>query len=197
MSFYLNDNVDSRLKPVRTGIEYSFSVVDSGSTIQEVRLVSRSFGTISTATTPYREESSLDGTRRYYALFRAYDDPWLPLNIADCYVEIIAWLSPDQTVNFTQPLLEPLLRGGEYFDGDSINGGWLKGEGLNGTADYRWGGGTANQAFSYYATDYVRMRQTIIKMIPYVVPTTETGISVDNGTLRFNRIFGHTGTDMP
>jgi hypothetical protein len=189
-----NTNVTNRLTPVRTGLEYSFSVIDSTDCIQSVSLKSRTYGTIATATSPYRSATTLNGNRRYWLLFKEYEAPWVPLNMGDCYLEFTAKV-PTGVSNLLQPLLEYSFRGGEYFDGENINGGWLRNGSvstISGTADYRWGTSGENQSFSYYSTDYARMVNAINRLLPYVLPVTETAV-----TVRFNRLFGYPGTDMP
>jgi len=189
-----NTNVTNRLTPVRAGLEYSFSVIDNGDRITSVSLKSRTYGTLATATTPYRSVTTLSGNRRYWLLFKEYDAPWVPLNMSDCFVEFTATV-PVGTHVLYQPLLEYSFRAGTYFDGENTNGGWLRSGSvstISGTADYRWGTGGENQSFSYYATDYARMVNSINKLLPYVLPVTETTV-----TVRFNRLFGYPGTDMP
>lgn len=188
----VNNNVDGRLTPVRIGLEYSFSVVDRAQDIQTVTLKSRTYGTIATATAPYREVMTLDGMRRYWLLYRAYDSPWLPENIEDCYIELTANANAGVGFTMREPMLEALFRSGSYFDGETPNGGWLRGVNFNGTADYRWGTAGENQSFSYYSSDYARMVSAVNRLLPYLLPVTET-----NATVRFNRVFGYSGTDMP
>ena len=188
----VNTNMTGNLTPIRVGVEYSFSVIDRGLDIQTVSVKSRTYGTIVTATAPYREIMTLDGTRRYWLLYREYEAPWLPENLQDCYIELVA--NANAVIGFTmkQPLFEPFLRNGAYFDGENINGGWLRGSNYNGAADYRWGTGGENQSFSYYATDYARTVSAVQRLLPFILPVTET-----NATLRFNRVLGYLGSDMP
>lgn len=187
----INTNTTNNNIPVRVGIEYNFSVIDSSRSITYVALVSRTYGRIAMSETPYAEVSTADGPRRYWMLFREYEEPWLPLDVSDCYLEF-GCLPRVTTTRLIRPLFEHLVRSGSYFDGDSINGGWLRGDNYSGTADFRWGDNGVTASFSYYATDYLRMREAVLRLIPYIVPATET-----NATVRFNRLFGQTTSGMP
>ena len=86
---------------------------------------------------------------------------------------------------------------GDYFDGDNINGGWLQGEeASSGVSDYRWGdGNNQHNAFSYYTLDYQRTVSTVTRMLPYIIPITQTQDPAE--LLNFNRLYGYSGTDQP
>lgn len=184
-SVSVNTNVTGTYFPTRTGVPYIFSILDSTSAVQSVRLMSVTYGVIASATTPYATENTAAGARRYWELLRAYDAPWLPLNISDCYFEFSLGVSG--TVSLQQPLFEPLLRYGDYFDGNTTNGGWLRGSGSTGRSDYRWGSGGTNLDFSYYSADYGRMVSTVNRVVQYYVPVTESNASA---SLFFNKIIG-------
>jgi hypothetical protein len=184
-SVSVNTNVTGNYFATRTGVPYNFSIIDDKESIASVRLVSVTYGVIASATIPYAVEQTAAGKRRYWELLKAYDAPWFPLNISDCYFEFS--LGVTGTVLLQQPLFEPLLRYGAYFDGSSTNGGWLRGTGSTGRSDYRWGSGGTNTDFSYYSTDYGRMVSTVNRVIQYYVPVTESNASA---SLFFNKIIG-------
>lgn len=79
---------------------------------------------------------------------------------------------------------------GEYFDGDTKEGGYiptLAGSGI-GTYDYRWAG-TARESFSYYMLDYKRISEITEDIIKnYIAPVTIK----DNVTLEWNYYYGKT-----
>jgi hypothetical protein len=59
---------------------------------------------------------------------------------------------------------------GEYFDGNTIRGGWLV-DG-NSISDYRWLG-TANQSFSVYSANYQKTRNVVYRLLPEILPITD------------------------
>ena len=186
-SINVNNNINGNLIPVRIGIPYSFSIVDKNSNIVSISLKSRAYGTIVTATSPYAQTSTADGTRRYWELLRKLEEPWLPINVSDCYIEMTLAVSTKSSVDFTKPLFEATRRNGEYFDGSFTNGGWLKGSESTGTYDYRWQDATPYSSFSFYTSDYGRTVSAIQRLAKYYVPVTEASAA---GTLRFGRIIG-------
>lgn len=79
---------------------------------------------------------------------------------------------------------------GEYFDGNTKEGGYIPsiiGNGV-GTYDYRWDG-TANSSFSYYMLDYKRISEITPDIIKnYIAPVTVS----DNITINWNYYYGKT-----
>lgn len=59
---------------------------------------------------------------------------------------------------------------GEYFDGDTIRGGWLTSS--PSSSDYRWLG-SADNSWSVYAEDYTRTAAAVRTLVPTVLPITE------------------------
>ena len=96
-------------------------------------------------------------------------------------------LAAGATVTIKKLLIEPYSIG-EYFDGNSTEGGLipgLVGFGI-GSSDYRWAS-SANNSFSYYLSDYKRVyeiSQDIIRN--YVAPVTIK----DNVNVLFNYYYG-------
>lgn len=77
---------------------------------------------------------------------------------------------------------------GEYFDGNTKEGGYIPtmaGNGV-GTYDYRWAG-TSKQSFSYYTLDYKRVSDVTEDIIKnYIAPVTVK----DNVVLEWNYYYG-------
>ena len=186
-SVTVNTNVTGQLTPIRTGVSYVFSTIDTSRSVVSVSIVSQKYGTISTSTSPYTEKKYASDTRRYWELLRTYSDPWLPLNMTDCYLSLVLASTGGTTVRITQPLFEAYNKGGEYFDGSFTNGGWLKGSASSGTYDYRWQNASQYGNFSWYTPDYGKTVSTVQRLVRYYVPVTESGASA---TLRFDRILG-------
>jgi len=183
--------------PVELGIPYYLTVTDDFDNIEEVRLVSGTYGVLATAT-EHRAQTYYSDTsvRKTWKLTKELEYPWLPSAIEDCYVELVAVLGAGEQCRIKDPIFEPNHSDGDYFDGDNINGGWLQGVGSSGVADYRWGGSsTAPYAFSYYTLDYQRTVSTVTRMLPYIIPVTQTQNPAD--LLNFNKLYGYSGTDQP
>ena len=101
--------------------------------------------------------------------------------------QLIFVLPPGGTLNLNHWLVEPNSVG-DYFDGNTREGGLIPGSSGYGTgsSDYRWAG-TAHQSFSYYMLDYKRMYEIADDIIKnYLVPVTIK----DNITLNWNHYLG-------
>lgn len=189
--------------PIRRGVDYYFSIDDIGGNITSVSIDHSTTNTgsytagsvytpVVTTSTVYKSETlSGGGSRKWWKLSIPNNEPWYPLNNYVYHLTInFTTTTSTESLIVSRPLLEPYLPG-EYFDGNSDNGGWLSGSGVT-NSDYRWGGGgTAHTTFSYYTSDYKRSVSTAQRMIDYIVPVTESAASA---SLRFNRIPGYTGS---
>ena len=80
---------------------------------------------------------------------------------------------------------------GEYFDGDTVRGGWLLGDSgaLGSISDYRWLG-SANNSFSVYTTNYQKTKQVIERLLKDILPVTST---ITTGTLYSNGYYKSSG----
>lgn len=183
--------------PVRLGIPYYFSITDRSDSFTKVELKSLTYGTLATSTDTFSEVQYIDGSiRKTWRLIRNYEDPWLPLNIDDCYLEMTGYINGSTVASVTQPILESLHAGNDYFDGDNINGGWLSGDTpSSGVSDYRWGDAGQHISFSYYTSDYRRVVQVLYRLLDAVLPVTESGNPVD--IINLDRIYGYSGLDRP
>jgi hypothetical protein len=94
-----------------------------------------------------------------------------------------------QSFNLKNWLVESFYSG-EYFDGDTKEGGYLPtlaGNGI-GTYDYRWAG-TQRASFSYYMLDYKRISDITENIIKnYIAPVTVK----DDVQLNWNYYYGKT-----
>lgn len=183
--------------PIRIGIPYYLTVTDRYDNVESVSLKSITYGTIATATSTFAEKSFVNGAKRKTWEFeRLYESPWLPRNIEDCYIEITGVLPSGGIVSITEPVFEALNSSGTYFDGDSINGGWLAGPSASsGVADYRWGDAGQHISFSYFTSDYQRTVTALYRLLPSIIPVTQTDDPVD--ILNLDRVYGYTGIDRP
>lgn len=182
--------------PIQRGINYYFSIDDVNERITSVSLYNNEIGaTMASASAPVREVGLAKGKRRWWLLrvpeVSAYE--W-PLNIKNSSLVINASITSAASTALVvaDAVLEPKILG-EFFDGNSVNGGWLEGATLgSGTHDFRWGGGGANADFSYYSPDYMRSRRLVENNIQYAIPTTEQAyIAASNyAKLMFNSIPG-------
>jgi hypothetical protein len=183
--------------PVLLGIPYYVSIDDPYDKVTEVSLISRTYGVLATSDEAVFERSlgSPSAYRKYWMLSREYNAPWLPRSIADCYIKFTAVGNSDDSLEITRPLLEAFTYGGEYFDGDTIDGGWLQTSTIAGSIrDYRWGDAGTNRSFSYYTSDFQRTRNTIDRLLPSLIPVTQSVTLTDEN---YNRVFGYTGTGLP
>ena len=79
---------------------------------------------------------------------------------------------------------------GKYFDGDTVEGGWL----LNGNtsvgsiSDYRWLG-TPHNSFSVYTTNWKKTTQVVSRLLKNLLPVKET---ISSGTLYSNGYYKPT-----
>lgn len=184
--------------PVELDIPYYITLTDDFDNIEEVRLVSTTHGVLATATEHKAQTYISDSSyRKTWELSKESGYPWLPLGIEDCYLEIVAVLSAGAQCRFKEPIFEPNYSGGDYFDGDNTNGGWLQGPtASSGVADYRWGNdGQQHVSFSYYTLDYQRTVSTVSRLLPYIIPVTQTDTPA--ALLNFNKIYGYSGNDQP
>lgn len=78
---------------------------------------------------------------------------------------------------------------GEYFDGDTIRGGWLV-DG-NSISDYRWLG-TANQSFSVYSANYQKTRNVVYRLLPEILPITNLLTPSFSGSVYSNKAIDPT-----
>lgn len=205
---YVNNSINGGYAyiPIRRGTDYYFSVDDISDTITSVyigyfstdddySLTADIASVVASGSLHKSEALSGGGFRKWWKITVPGGYPYYPLNN---YVYNLTIVQEDPTgttkMIFAKPLLEPYIPG-EYFDGNSDNGGWLNGPTNGGTnSDYRWGTPGAHTSFSYYTSDYRRSVVTTTRMIEYIVPVTESGASTN---LRFNRIPGYVGTDQP
>lgn len=182
--------------PIQVGTPYYFSVIDRYDNLQECSLYSAEFGLLAKATTPSSSfPFSNGGARKSWELLRPYDIPWLPVNLSDCYLVLTGIASTGESVEISEPLLEPLRINGEYFDGDGIRGGWLSTTEEVGVSDYRWGDGGQHVSFSYYTAEYQRTVDTVTNLMDTLIPVTQS--NDPSATLNFDRVYGYTGSDRP
>lgn len=183
--------------PVELGIPYYFSITDQYDHIVSVSLKSETYGTLSTATETFSELIySGNYKRKTWKLLRNYEAPWLPKKINDCYLEIYIEIPAGEVCTVFQPILEPINAGYEYFDGDSINGGWLAGESASsGVADYRWGDAGQHASFSYYTSDYRRTVLATYRLMDTILPVTQTDSPAS--LVLFDRVYGYEGSGRP
>jgi len=190
------NNGGMQYTPINSGTDYFLSIDDYENNIVEVSIKNLDGSiTLASATTPYIE-TVISGIakRKYWKLEFVDNYPWYPSNSYLYHIEITATATATTPLRVGKPLLEPSSPG-EYFDGNSDNGGWLGGAaGGAGAADYRWGASTAHTKFSYYTADYRRVVEATKRMIPYIVPVTETTYAL--ASLRFNQIPGYTGAAL-
>ena len=182
--------------PINHSTDYFLSIDDYNNNIVQIS-VKNLDGTITlaSATVPYLQETSGSYIRKYWKLEFVDNYPWYPHDSYLYHLEITASVTATSPLKVSRPLFEPSAPN-EYFDGNSDNGGWLGGSDASGAnADYRWGGSTAHTSFSYYTADYRRVVEATKRMIPYIVPVTETTYALAN--LRFDRIPGYTGAGQP
>jgi hypothetical protein len=178
--------------PINSGTDYFLSIDDYNNNIVQVSVKNLDGSiTLASATTPYIEKT-ISGTskRKWWKLEFVDNYPWYPSNSYLYHVEITATATATSPLVVRRPLLEPSSPG-EYFDGNSDNGGWIGGTATAGASDYRWGASSAHTNLSYYTADYRRVVEATKRMIEHVVPVTETTYALAN--LRFNRIPGYTG----
>lgn len=183
--------------PVLLGIPYYASVDDTYNNISGVSLISKQYGVLASSTEVAVEKPIGYGTstRKYWTLYRDYDAPWLPRSIEDCYLIFFATLDSGEYVEISRPLLESYNYGGEYFDGDTVDGGWLQTSTVAGSIrDYRWGDAGQHLSFSYFTSDFQRTRNTIDRLLPSLIPVTQSVTLTDDN---YNRVFGYTGTGLP
>ena len=192
-----NSSNGMQYTPIGRSYVYFLSIDDHNDNIVQVSIKNLDGSiTLASATTPY-SQTGLGGTakRKYWRLEMLDGYPWYPTNSYKCHLEITAAVTTTTPLKVGRPLFEPSAPN-EYFDGNSDNGGWLGGSDAGGAnADYRWGGATAHTGFSYYTADYRRVVEATKRMIPYIVPVTETTYALTN--LRFDRIPGYTGGGQP
>jgi hypothetical protein len=162
--------------PIRRGIDYYFSIDDVNDRITSVELYNNEIGvSMVSSSSPVRTQSALRGTRKWWKLtvpeVSYYE--W-PDDIKNCSIIINASINSTTPLTVADAVFEPKVIG-DFFDGNSVNGGWLAGGsgGSYGTHDYRWGAGGPNADFSYYSPDYMRSRRLVENNIAYAVPTTE------------------------
>lgn len=180
--------------PIKRGINYYFSIDDVNNNITSVELYNNEIGvSMTSASSPVRTQSALRGTRKWWVLqvpdVGYYE--W-PQDIKNCSLIIKASISSTTPLTVADAVLEPKVIG-DFFDGNSVNGGWLQGATAStGTHDFRWGANGPNQDFSYYSPDYMRSRKLVENNIQYAVPTTEQAyIAASNyAKLLFNSIPG-------
>lgn len=182
--------------PILLGTPYYLSVDDPLNKIAKVSLISRTYGVLASSTTPALEQDiGGEGRRKNFVLFRDYTAPWLPESITDCYVVFHANLLAGQQLLISKPLLEAFNFSGDYFDGDTVDGGWLQTSTVAGSIrDYRWGDAGGDISFSYYTSDFQRTRNTIDRLLPSLVPVTQSVTLTDSN---YNRIYGYTGAGLP
>jgi hypothetical protein len=79
---------------------------------------------------------------------------------------------------------------GKYFDGDTVEGGWLlSGNGSTGSiSDYRWLGSPSN-SFSVYTTNWKKTTQIVSRLLKDLLPVRET---ISSGTLYSNGYYKTT-----
>ena len=197
-----NSSNGMQYTPISSASNYFLSIDDYNDNIVQVSVKNLDGSiTLASATTPYTE-TSLGGTakRKYWELEFADKYPWYPKDSNKYHLEITATVTTTSPLKVGRPLFEP-SSANEYFDGNSDNGGWLGGANSGGAnagvanADYRWGDAAPNTHFSYYTADYRRVVEATKRMIPYIVPVTETTYALTN--LRFDRIPGYTGGGQP
>jgi hypothetical protein len=102
---------------------------------------------------------------------------------------LVFTLAPGGSVTLTNWLVEPYALG-EYFDGNTREGGLIPGSSGYGTgsSDYRWAG-TANNSYSYYTLDYKRVYEVADDIVKnYLAPITIK----DNITIVWDYYFGKT-----
>jgi len=87
----------------------------------------------------------------------------------DTYVELLVDLSEVPSMDLSS-LLAERNHLGEYFDGDTVRGGWLID--ASSVSDYRWSG-SANLSQSIFAEDYERSKSIIDELLFDVFPITE------------------------
>lgn len=187
--------------PFVCGTPYYFTATDMQGTITEVRLVSGTYGTVCSASVPYASKSLSNNSypsaaRKTYRLFRSSGPPWLPHDLEDCYLEIEAALDAGESLLIREPIFEALNPSGDYFDGDTTNGGWLAGATAStGVSDYRWGDIEDGKSFSYYTKDYQRVVSTMYRLWDTIIPVTQTDDPA--GVIKWDRLYGYSGTDRP
>lgn len=83
---------------------------------------------------------------------------------------------------------------GKYFDGDTVEGGWLlSGNGSTGSiSDYRWLG-SPSASFSVYTTNWKKTTQVVSRLLKDLLPVRET---VSSGTLYSNGYYKKTNGDI-
>lgn len=190
--------------PIRRGRSYYFSIDDYNDNVKEVLLTLVDLNlVIAESTSPIRTETLSSGAiRKYWRLDIPSGPPnYFQENILGATLRIKAvTTSASEAVKIGRPLFE-YNSIGEYFDGDSENGGWLAGATVAaGVADYRWGDNGVNASFSYYSPDYMRTRSVVNRLIQFIAPVHELSTSTqtyDTSKLLFNRIHGYSGNDQP
>lgn len=80
---------------------------------------------------------------------------------------------------------------GKYFDGDTVEGGWLlSGNGSTGSiSDYRWLG-LPSESFSVYTTNWKKTTQIVSRLLKDLLPVKET---ISSGTLYSNGYYKSSG----
>jgi hypothetical protein len=83
---------------------------------------------------------------------------------------------------------------GKYFDGDTVEGGWLlSGNGSAGSiSDYRWLG-SPSESFSVYTTNWKKTTQVVSRLLKDLLPVRET---ISYGTLYSNGYYKKTNGDI-
>jgi len=191
-----NSSNGMQYTPISRSYVYFLSIDDYSDNIVQVSIKNLDGSiTLASATTPYLTSSGGSYIRKFWRLQILDGYPWYPQNSNKYHLEVTATVTTTSPLKVGRPLFEPSSPN-EYFDGNSDNGGWLGGSDAGGAnADYRWGGAAAHTGFSYYTADYRRVVEATKRMIPYIVPVTETTYALAN--LRFNRIPGYTGEGQP
>lgn len=80
---------------------------------------------------------------------------------------------------------------GEYFDGNTVRGGWLIGS-AGSISDYRWKG-TPNDSQSVFSSNWAKTQNVIDRLLQYIIPVTE---SISSGTLYSNGFYKNTAGDV-
>lgn len=191
-----NSSGGMQYTPISSSNSYFLSIDDYNNNIVKVSIKNLDGSiTIASATTPYSTNNEGGYTRKYWKLEPPTGYPWYPINSNKYHLEITASVTTTNVLKVSRPLLEPFTYN-EYFDGNSDDGGWIGGlDSISEGADYRWGGNIAHTRFSYYTADYRRTVEATKRLIPNIVPVTETTYALAN--LRFDRIPGYTESGQP
>jgi hypothetical protein len=157
----------------------SHSKPDVQSLVQNVYLYIGSYSAGESALVVAHDSHAQVGNTKYWRLEvpEGYEDYTL-MNICIRYVEAAEYTIAD----LDYLLLERNIIG-DYFDGDSVYGGWIVDD-SGSVSDYSWEGDPA-ESVSLYTDNFQKMKYVVNNMISSILPVTQL---ITTGTAYSNRV---------